>query len=277
MPKAMNEKFNFNRFWTYFKYDLKQMWRNHSKAAIVIGGSIAFLYVIWVLFSLVFTQKWQAPSIEVRFALLTIAFTVLEFYQTRTYGYLTEKKAGSSWLMIPASRTEKFVSMLLMTLVVIPIFFFAVYFLIDGVLSLVDPTYGKALITGFTGTYKEMIDGLASLNGESPIMFSPGAVFFMGIFGFFCNFLYFLLCGICFKKNKIVGAIAILFGLSIVLSVLTGLIVPHLAESFTDVNLSDDQAARYLAGFLNVVEVIICLLTVGLGWGIWRRIKTIQH
>ena len=277
MHKAMNETFNFKRFWTYFKYDLKQMWRNHSKAAIVIGGSIAFLYVLWVLFSLVFTQKWQAPPIEARFVLLVLAFTVLEFYQTRTYGYLTEKKAGSSWLMIPASRTEKFVSMLLMTLVVIPIFFFAVYFLIDGVLSLVDPTFGKALITGFTGTYREMIDGLASLNGESPITFTPGTVFFMGIVGFFCNFLYFLLCGICFKKNKIVGAIAILFGLSIVLSVLTGLIVPQLAESFTNVDLAEDEAAKLLAGFLNASEVLMCLLAAGLGWGIWRRIKTIQH
>ena len=273
----MNEKFNFNRFWTYFKYDLKQMWRNHSKAAIVIGGSIAFLYVIWVLFSLVFAQKWQTPSIEARFALLTIAFTVLEFYQTRTYGYLTEKKAGSAWLMIPASRTEKFVSMLLMTLIVIPIFFFAVYFCIDGVLSLVDPTYGKALITGAADTYKESIYALASFSGESPITFTPGAITFMGIFGFFCNFLYFLLCGICFKKNKIVGAIGILFGLSVVLSILTGLIVPQFANSFTDVNLSDDQAARLLVGFLNASEVLICLLAVGLGWGVWRRIKTIQH
>ena len=35
----MNETFNFSRFWTYFKYDLKQMWRNHSKAAILIAGA----------------------------------------------------------------------------------------------------------------------------------------------------------------------------------------------------------------------------------------------
>ena len=271
----MNETFNFSRFWTYFKYDLKQMWRNHSKAAIVIGGSIAFLYVIWVLFSLVFAQSWQAPPIEARFAVLLIAFAILEFYQTRTYGYLTEKKAGSAWLMIPASRTEKFVSMLLMTLIVIPVFFFAVYFLIDGFLSLLDPTYGKALISGFTSTYQEMIDGLTTLSGESPVTVTPGTVFSMGIIGFFCNFLYFLLCGICFKKNKIVGAIAILFGLSMVMSILTGLIVPHFANSFFDI--SEDEATKFIVGFLNVSQVLICLVTVGLGWGIWRRIKTIQH
>ena len=37
----MNEIFDFKRFWTYFKYDLKQAWRNHSKAAIMIGGASA--------------------------------------------------------------------------------------------------------------------------------------------------------------------------------------------------------------------------------------------
>ena len=32
----MSETFNFNRFVTYFKYDLKQMWRNHSRAAMLM-------------------------------------------------------------------------------------------------------------------------------------------------------------------------------------------------------------------------------------------------
>jgi hypothetical protein len=57
----MNETFNFSRFWTYFKYDLKQMWRNHSKAAILIGGASAIFYVIWLLCSLVFAQHWTTP------------------------------------------------------------------------------------------------------------------------------------------------------------------------------------------------------------------------
>ena len=274
MHKAMNEIFNFKRFRTYFKYDLKQMWRNHSKAAILIGGSIAILYVVWVMCSLVFTQQWTSPSAMVRLFFLLGAFAVLEFYQTRTYGHLTEKKAGSSWLMIPASRAEKFVSMLLMTLVVIPVFFFAVYFLLDGFLSLVDPTYGQALALTFTDTYREMLDGLARIEGEMPITLSSGTLVFMIILSVFCNFLYFLLCGICFKRNKIAGAIAILFGLSLVMSIVTGLILP---PAIIHLDLDEMEAARIAAGFINGSEVFACLLAVGLGWGVWRRIKTIQH
>ena len=272
----MNETFNFQRFWTYFKYDLKQMWRNHSKAAIMIGGASAIFYVIWVMCSLVFRQHWSSPVIEARVVILILAFAILELYQVRTYGHLTEKKAGSSWLMIPASKAEKFVSMLLITTIVIPLLFFAVYFILDGFLSLVDPTYGKALITGFMGTYSEIIQGISSLSEVSPILFTPSSLIFLTIISVFCNFLYFLLCGICFKKNKLVGAIAILFGLSLVLSLLTGLIVPRIALNI-NIDLDQMQFATWVVRMMNASVILACFLTIGLGWGVWRRIKTIQH
>ncbi|MBQ3439376.1 MAG: hypothetical protein IJG35_05275 [Bacteroidales bacterium] len=276
----MNETFNFNRFWTYFKYDLKQMWRNHSKPAILIGGAGIIFYVLWILGSLVFTQSWTAPPIVARFVVLLFAFMVLEFYQTRTYGYLTEKKAGSSWLMIPASGTEKCISMVLMTILVIPALFFAVYFLLDGFLSLVDPTYGKAMVTSFFSVYSDFVNGISDFAEESPILFTPASLVFPAIVSTFCNFLYFLLCGICFKKNKIVGAIAILFGISTLMSLLGGLIIPHLdlERIFSNLDAVDGQtAARWVVGLMNASVAFTCLLTIGLGWGVWRRIKTLQH
>ncbi len=274
----MNETFNFNRFWTYFKYDLKQMWRNHSKPAILIGGAGIIFYVLWILGSLVFTQSWTAPPIVARFVVLLFAFMVLEFYQTRTYGYLTEKKAGSSWLMIPASGTEKCISMVLVTILVIPALFFAVYFLLDGFLSLVDPTYGKAMVTGFFSVYSDFVNALGSINDESPILFTPASLIFPTIVSTFCNFLYFLLCGICFKKNKIGAAIAILFGISTLMSLLGGLIIPHLdLEQMIVSDSSLSLPARWLVGIMNASVAFTCLLTIGLGWGVWRRIKTLQH
>ena len=274
----MNETFNFNRVWTYFKYDLKQMWRNHSKPAILIGGAGIIFYVLWILGSLVFTQSWTAPPIVARFVVLLFAFMVLEFYQTRTYGYLTEKKAGSSWLMIPASGTEKCISMVLVTILVIPALFFAVYLLLDGFLSLVDPTYGKAMVTGFFSVYSDFVNGISEIGEESPILFTPASLIFPTIVSTFCNFLYFLLCGICFKKNKIGAAIAILFGISTLMSLLGGLIIPHLdLEQMIVSDSSLSLPARWLVGIMNASVAFTCLLTIGLGWGVWRRIKTLQH
>ena len=276
MHKAMNETFNFQRFWTYFKYDLKQMWRNHSKAAILIGGASAMFYVVWLMFSLVFTQHWTTPPIEARVAVFILAFGILELYMVRAYGYLTEKKAGSAWLMIPASRLEKFVSMLLVSLIVIPVLFFVVYFLTDGFLSLVDPTYGKALMTGAVGAYNSLLQGLSSFSESSPITFTASNLAFPTIVGLFCNFLYFLLCGICFKKNKLGSAIAILFGISLLFSLLAGVFAPGIVRNI-DFDLNEDQLAQWAVNLMNASTALTCLLTIGLGWGVWRRIKTIQH
>ena len=272
----MNEIFNFKRFWTYFKYDLKQMWRNHSKAAILIGGASAIFYVVWVLISLVFAQRWTAPPIYARAIIFGLAFFVLIIYAARLYGHLTEKKAGSSWLMIPASKAEKYVSMLLVTLIVIPLLFFAVYFVIDGFLALVDPTYDQALFTGISGLYTQVINGLTAFGAESPITFSSASLVFPTIISFFSNLLYFLLCGICFKKNKIVGAFAILFGLSLLSSLLMGLFMPHFVENF-QANANEEQIVHWAVNTMNWSIALTCLLTAGLAWGVWRRIKTIQH
>jgi len=272
----MNETFNFKRFWTYFKYDLKQMWRNHSKAAILIGGASAIVYVVWVLISLVFAQRWIAPPMVARAIVFGLAFIILNIYAARLYGHLTEKKAGSSWLMIPASKAEKFVSMLLVTLIVVPLLFFAVYFVIDGFLSLVDPTYGQALFTSISTLYTQVINGITAFGAESPVTFTPASLVFPTLIGFFCDFLYFLLCGICFKKNKIVGAFAILFGLSLVSSLLLGLLVPQFVQNIEG-NIPDDQMVRWAVNWMNGSIAFSFLVTVGLAWGVWRRIKTIQH
>ena len=271
----MNQTFNFKRFSTYFKYDLTQMWRNHSKAAILIGGASAIFYILWVMFSLVFNQQWQSPVPAARLVVFSLAFFALELYQVRTYGYITDKKAGSSWLMIPASRAEKFVSMLLISLVVVPLLFFVVYMLLDGFISLVDPTYGKALITGFSSAYDQMVNVLTQISEQTPIIIKPSTLIIPTIVSYCCNFLYFLLCGICFKRNKLVGAIAILFLISTVSSLVMGFFVPDMAEYFDAID--EENIMQYFNQLITICTCVTGVIALGLGWGVWYRIKTLQH
>ena len=37
------------------------------------------------------------------------------------------------------------------------------------------------------------------------------------------------------------------------------------------------QVATWMTRIANASIVLTCLITIGLGWGVWRRIKTIQH
>ncbi|MBQ6952848.1 MAG: hypothetical protein IJP81_02940, partial [Bacteroidales bacterium] len=145
-----NEVFNGSRFWNYFKYDATQMVRNHMRAAIGIGLSGLIVYVIVVGFCLLFNGEWTGPGIKARFMVFYVASVILQLYQTRTYGYLTEKRKGSAWLMLPASTFEKWLSMILMTLIVIPVLFLVVSLTTDALVAALDPTVGNSLLYSFS-------------------------------------------------------------------------------------------------------------------------------
>ena len=270
-----NEVFDFGRFWNYFKYDLVQMWRNHSKPALFIGGMELLLYVVYVLLALVFSGSWHGPVLGVRIAVFVLAFSVLELYQTRTYGYLTDSKKGAAWLMVPASKLEKFVSMMLMTLIVIPVVFLVVFFAVDSILALVDPTVGNSILGVGVSGIQEMMNGLAAASGSSLVHFSAGTLVWIWIVGFVANFLYFLLCGICFKRYKILGGLGIVFVLSIVLSIVMAAAVPSWSENL--VYLEEEQAAVMVSKTINWAMGITVALAVGEAVGIYYRIKTLKH
>ena len=268
-----SEVFNGQRFWTYFKYDLTQMWRNHVKAAILIGFSGLILYILGVAFNAVFDQVWQAPGFVARVVVFFIACFALELYQTRTYGYLTNRKKGASWLMIPASNFEKWLSMILMTLVVIPVAFLGTYAIIDGILALADPTYGQLLIGAAKTAVANAQEKIATANSEYSTSWNLGIMVVPLVFSYIFNFLYFLLCGISFRKNKILWAFIILFGSSIVIS--TVMTAMGLQTNYEVDDLA--EAEVIIRAVVRWSTVFTGLLAAGIAGGIFLRIKTLKH
>jgi len=268
-----NEVFNGQRFWTYFKYDLTQMWRNHVKAAILIGFSGLFLYIIGIAYNAVFNQIWAAPGFGSRVVVFLLACFALELFQTRTYGYLTDRRKGSAWLMIPASSFEKWLSMILMTLVVIPVAFVATYTIIDAILAAADPTYGQLLVGAAQTAIANVQESLVEANNEYSTTWSLGVMTAPALIGYACNFLYFLLCGISFKRNKILWAFIILFIFSIAFStVMTmfGLQTHYDIEDFA-------EAEDFIRGIIGWSTTVTAVLAIGLAGGIYYRIKTLKH
>ena len=268
-----NEFFNGQRFWTYFKYDLTQMWRNHMKAAIGIGLSGVILYLVSIVFSLVFFQTWQGPTLWLRIAIFGAAAFALELYQTRTYGYLTERRQGSAWLMTPASTFEKWLSMILMTLIVLPVLFFVSFLVTDTLIATFDPTVGdtivKATMTGFSALFEE----LTRVNGDYQTTWTIWSMLPMTISSFCFNFLFFLLCGICFKKNKILGA----FGIILIMALISSIITSTLAQNYY-VQIEDMASAEnYLRGVFSFATWFGVIGTIGLAGGIYYRLKTLKH
>ena len=274
-----NEVFSFPRFGKYFKYDITQMWRNNGKAVIMLGGISLIVYLIWVIFSLVFTGTWQGPEIAVRAIVMMVGWIILICYQTRTYGYLTEKRAGSSWLMVPASTLEKVLSMLLITVILQPLAYFCAYLLVDGLLALLDPTVGTALIASVgpaaTEVHEALNEGVAQGFEVHLWMF-----FIPVILQAMYNLMYFLLCGITFKKWKLIGAFAVLIGISIVSTLFFSLFAwGDWVDKLQMIKDMDDpvNVINFANAMLSVLTSVNFLIFLLMGTGIYYRIKTLKH
>ena len=264
-----NEVFNCRRFGAWFKYDLKQMWRNQMKAAIGIGLSGLILYAIVISFNLVVHQTWQGPNADGRIAVFVIAFIALEFLQTRTYGFLTKKSKGSAWLMAPASTLEKWTGMMIMTLIVIPVLFLVAYFGVDWLLCSIDHTLGNSIISDISGVVSNYRASLVA----GTDMVGIGSLIWILIATFCVNFLYFLLCGVVFKKHKIIWGLVVMFVVSMLLSLIGN------ASLNMDIEISSREmlAGSAPSEMINRIAAISTVIAAGLAGGVFYRLKTIKH
>ncbi|MBQ4183992.1 MAG: hypothetical protein II652_03505 [Bacteroidales bacterium] len=273
-----NEVFSFKRFWTYFKYDLVQLYRRHAKAALLFAGSGLILYVAWIAGSLVFDHCWSAPSIGARVVVAMLSAAALEFYYAYLYGFVTDRRKGSSYLMIPASKTEKFVSILLNALIVVPVAFIAVQLGVDALLCLLDPTMEGTMAGGGYDVVAGLMERLADEEDLLLLRSSMSTAFILSLLSFAFNYLYFLLCGMCFRKSKIVGAVAIVIGVTFVLSLCSGLFIGPLTEWAMNFDFDDVYEAQAFArGLLRGMTIVEGFMVLGIGWGIFHRLKTLKH
>jgi len=277
----MKDRFDIKRFWNYFRYDNRQMWRRNSKSLLAIAGMGLIFYVLSVVMGLVFNQAWAGPSKEVRLGIFVCASLGLMLFQTKSYGFITDKAAGSNWLMLPASRTEKFVSMMIITLIEMPLFFVGVYTALDALEVLLDPTVNGFMFSGGKGLsaiFTEM-----SRNGFD-IGMSPAGFWFNSYVQLCANMLFCLLCGICFKRNKLVGAIGIMMLCAFLGSLaFSGILhighIQDILNSYSD-NLAGGNTAYFehlMNTALNIGLALNWVLAFAMGIAIYFRIKTIKH
>ena len=272
----MSEVFNFKRFWTFFRYDLKQMWRRNAKPAIFIGGAGLILLLLWSFFSTVCFFTWTTPPMWARLACFFIASFILQLYITKTYGFITDKKKGSDYLMIPASRIEKFISMMIIVLVVIPFLFTTVYLCIDALICVIFPSCGTNLFQVTSNVWTTLTGGLNLANAELmqqgfTFQFTPCGLILMFILSSIFSYLFFMLCGMIFRRFKILWALLINYGLGTILSSVLIFIVSRF-ESHSAFDMA--QSFDFIFTFL---KIAMALGIIGLGWGVYYRLKKIQH
>lgn len=292
-----NDIFNFGRFGKYFASDLRTCAANYGLSLLTISLILPVVtYFIISAFNLILKSTWTGPDMGMRFFIFFIALACLVITMpVKCYGKITEKQYGSFWITLPASRLEKFISMFLMTCVIVPVIGISAYLGADVIICAFDHTCGDSLVAGAMELIRKMsemgemtlnfvdenitIKDAAIVNSLMDQINSP-LLYVDEIFGIT---LPFLLGAIFFKNGKTVKTILVLFAISTAFSIA---ITPMMNQWATEIikGMNEDPTqllTMFDNGFFKHLVLIDTIsdtvINLALMAGIWFRIKTLKH
>ncbi len=275
----MNNTFSFSRFGRYFKYDFKR-WASSCGVPLLITSLMPIIaYAVIVTYGLVFRGEWCAPGLTTRSLIAClIPVVIIITYPAAMYGFVTDKRSGSMFLMIPVSLTEKFVSMVINAVILLPLLSSAVYFLSDALICLVDKNCGGALIASASSIVETVFRG--AWTKEAPIYVSLFSV----CVHFASCLMFFLLGAVLFKKHKKFFPILILIGIQMLLSLFVGFCITwgqtHREFMISLGNKFVDHSDFFINSLSAINAVMYCwdvLVLVALGAAVFFRLKSLKH
>ena len=292
-----NDIFNFSRFGKYFASDIRTCRSNFGLSLLTIALLFPVAtYFITTVFNFVINSVWDGPDMGLRVFVFVVAMLCMIITMpVKCYGRITEKQYGSSWLMLPASRLEKFVSMFLLTCIIVPVAGIVLYIGMDALICALDHTCGKNLIAGGM----ELIRGMGDLQSltmnfvDENVTIEDAAVVqeilkqvsspWLYVDEIFAMTLPFLLGAVFFKSGKTVKTFLALFAISTAISIAATPLMTNWAMNIFN-NMNDDPMAvmeLFRNGFfkhLVLIDIISDTVSnLALMAGIWFRIKTLKH
>ncbi|MBR1928072.1 MAG: hypothetical protein IJ840_10070 [Bacteroidales bacterium] len=278
----MSNSFNISRFRKYLAFDLKSRWKDQRLFLITFAILPMIFHLIYLFFAALGHDGIAAlfsgipisrPPLGFRLAIFAAAAGLfLMIFPSRTYGFLTEKAPGADWIELPASRLEKFVSMMLVCLVIIPAVFFCGYLVSDVLVCLVDKHTGSSILGAWLRFDNDGItNGGVKLGAKGLWFLASGVLQTVSVF---------LLGALLFKKGKIAKTILALFVISMALSALaaataSSIDIPSILESLAKWTESHMDHFDFWFNFLANLYLII--IVGGLGLWSWFKVKKLQH
>ncbi len=290
--------FNFNRFGKYFVSDMRTCMANYGLSLISLSIlALLVLYVIYVGFSLMLGAGWNGPAMPFRLTVFgVVMFCIVVTMPVKCYGKITERQYGSHWLMLPASRLEKFFSMLILSCVVVPFVGFVLYLGVDALVCAIDHTCGDSLIRTIIELEAMINEGILEVKADLGNFEYEGFANFISqmsnpwlyVDDMFGMTLPFLLGALMFKNGKTVKTFLALIAFGIFTSVISTPMIygwgSSVVESLGMMETADPRKAMELLYdnwmFRNIALVDTITDTVvnlAILVGIFFRIKTLKH
>ena len=208
----MNNTFEWTRFCKVVRKDFSNIWQNAGTSLLIITLLPIAAWLLWWAVSGVNEVPPIAP--EIRWCFIGGAVLLAAMVSpSRMYRTCNLQKEGIYFAMLPASKLEKYLSMLLFTIVVCPLLCLVGGIALDYFLTLLPfGPYTKWLWQ--TDYMAEVLDGYRALaSGSVPNadenlvlltqVFTPGKAVLYGLVAYLSNVALFLFTDTIFKKHKV--------------------------------------------------------------------------
>lgn len=261
----MKNLFDFRRFGKYLMFDLHNFKNNYLFSLVMVGLIPIISYIFYLVGAFVFNDGVLDNFMPGRVMAFGLAFAITFMTAPiKLYGRLTEKKEGSNWLLIPASGLEKFLSMLVITCLVLPAGLIVLLQCSDLLMSLIAPQgYGKFILSYFDGSQLKIGDEISALSINWPVV---------SILNWCESILIFTLGAIFFKKGKVGKTILCSFAVGIVLGTVFTRIIPFDSCDWSNMSLIGFSDTLNVFSSISYAIMFILLLT-----GLYCRIRTLKH
>ena len=229
-----NEVFSLNRFWRYLKSDFDAFISKYGITLLVVSTMPITCDVFTGVFSLMNMGRWQGLEIASRLAFfVTFGMILLISAPAKLYGHLTDRKEGSAFLLLPVSRLEKYISMILITCIVLPFIFILIYLGLDVMVCMIDSTTDVSVFSfiysleDFKATLAGVpVENLSRLLNNFGSLANP----YLYIDDIIQVSLIFLLGAIIFKTSKTGKTMGSVILISLVFKLATAPILAHITN-----------------------------------------------
>lgn len=281
----MSQTFDIKRFGKVLAYDIRRLSPRNFRSGERTGNmginiiSFAFMPVVISLVNILMGEQAAGVPVWVRWFMLLFTAVIMACVVPEVhYNAVNQKKGGSYYAMLPASKLEKYLSMLLMTLVICPLLTFCGAFVVDTLITFLPLHVNEGYLwqtDSLLGRY-----GIYPYEGL-PAIYSVRA-YMVAIFGYILFAMAFVFGNTLFRKSKTALTMLCLFGIGFVVSVVSVLVTAWLvADLGIEIDLADrvmNVATGSIYGWVNNIGLgMQVLLITLLVYYSWRRIKRMGY
>ncbi|PKO95860.1 MAG: hypothetical protein CVU12_07930 [Bacteroidetes bacterium HGW-Bacteroidetes-7] len=268
----MKDIFNINRFGKLLKKELSERLPIMLKIAVILSISLVGFWLTYIIFK----TDPQVSSYGRAVYLFLVTYFTAVMAPFNMYKGFNHHKKGIDYISLPASVQEKFLSMVIISLVAMPLLVFAMVMMTDTAIALINPSVFKGFIFSDTSFLNSSSTSFADLS----------------ILPLFC-----LLGNLLFRGNKVVKTFLSIAGTYIVFILIVAFLFLYVfKDQITEIqglqlqikltvnSLTELYRNEVFEGYPAIKVTIAALAVlynvgfpVGALTGAYYRMKTIQY